>query len=57
MSRRTVISPNNADSKRTGLLKVYKAAPVVGTDGTVLIGLVAIGEAGVCEETGGAPDD
>ena len=57
MSRRTEISPNNAGGKRTGLLKVYNAAPVAGTDVTVLIGLVVTAVAIACEETGGAADD
>ena len=53
MSRRTVISPNNAAGKRTGLLKVYNAALVAGADVTVLIGLVVTAVAIAC----GAPDE
>ena len=56
MSRRIVISPNNADGKCTGLLKVYNAAPVAGTDATVLTGPVVTVGVLACEVTGGAPD-
>ena len=56
MSRLTVISPNNAGGKRTGLLKVYRAVPVMSgasvADGPVVT-VVAI----VCDGTVGAADE
>ena len=51
------MSPNNAGGKRTGLLKVYSAAPAAVADGTALIGLVVTVVAIGCEEAGGGPDD
>ena len=56
MSRRTIISPNNAVGKRTGLLKVYNAASAAATD-VVLFGLVTAVVVRACEEAGGGPDD
>ena len=44
MSRRTVMLPKSAVGKRTGLLKVYNAAPVVGID-AVLVGRAVTVEA------------
>ena len=55
MPRRTVISPNNAVGKRTGLLKVYKAASAAAPD-VVLLGLV-MAVVLACDEVGGGPDD
>ena len=56
MSRRTVISPNNAVGNRTGLLKVYKAAPVAVVD-VAPGGLVRTAVVLACDEMGGGPDD
>ena len=56
MSRRTVISPNNAVGNRTGLLKVYKAAPAAAVDvvpgGPVMTAVVL-----ACAEVSGGTDD